>query len=131
MAKSAKANPKKLEQAALKELNAIQITIEASEGNLQRLAALLVFADHLTPKLSYTAALLPWEEPGAEAPDTQLQIDYNAVRNSIVTALGQYVLVHGQEAALKVIRSFGGERVSLVPQEQLLGLLAALETAGE
>lgn len=118
---------KKRAQADLKQLNAIQITIEASEGTLQRLAALLLFADHLQPDFKVTPTQLPWEEPGVAPPE--LEIDYEKVRRDIATALGPYVVQHGEDAARRVIQSFGGERLRDVPEPQLIGLWQAL--AGE
>jgi hypothetical protein len=124
----AKPNPKKLEQAELKELNAIQITLVASEMNLQRIAALLLFADHLQPKLIEKEAVrLPWEEEGAEPP--KIQIDRRAVENDVAKQLELYVQKHGRDKAVTMIQSFGQPRVGLLPDEQLLDLYHAL--AGE
>lgn len=126
--KTAHAAKKKRDQAELKNINAIQITIEASELNLQRLGALLMFADPYTDvKLVKELGPLPWEEKG-EAPP-QLEIDRVAVQNAVTPKLVTYLNEHGHDATRALIESFGAPKLRDLSDEQILGLYNAL--AGE
>lgn len=113
----------------LRKMRSITITIEASEGNLQRLAALLLFADRLDEDIQYVDdSPLPWDEPKGPPPISET-IDFNVVRRSIVKQLESYVATHGAEKAKQMIRAFGAERLSLLPESQLLPLYEALQLA--
>lgn len=126
--KTAHAAKKKRDQAELKNINAIQITIEASELNLQRLGALLMFADPYTDvKLVKALGPLPWEEKGESPP--QLEIDRVAVQNAVTPLLVKYVDTHGHDSTRILIESFGGPKLRDLSDEQILGLYNAL--AGE
>jgi hypothetical protein len=122
---------KRSEKDELRKMRSVTITIEASENNLQRLAAFMLFADRLDEDIKYVEeGPLPWEEPApAEPKPISETIDFNVVRHSIVKQLEQYVAQHGAEKAKEVIRSFGAERLSQLPEEQLLPLYEALKQA--
>lgn len=129
MARSKKQNEKAAERQELKSLTSITITVEASESTLQRLWALMMYAEApFVP--TYAGGPMPWEDP-ATAPARELQIDYEAVRRSIVKQLDQYLQTYTADRARSLLRSFGGEKVTKIPEERLLDLLAALETANE
>lgn len=111
-------------------MRSVTITIEASEGNLQRLAALLLFADRLDEEIKYVdEGPLPWEDPATVEAVQRESIDFAVVRRTIVKQLEQYVAQHGADKAKEVIRSFGAERLSQLPEEQLLPLYEALKQA--
>ena len=131
MARTKAAAAKAAERAKLQNIDEIVITIRASEGNLQRLWALLAFADLPNVELVTAApTLLPYEEPGATPP--QLEINRNAVANAVMPLLERYVATHGQDAAKKMVASFGAERLGKLTDTQLLDLYHALaEGAGE
>lgn len=136
MAKPKRALKKKLEQAELQELDAVQITIRASEMNLQRLAALLLFADHLEPKLEYKQeAPMPWEDPTDPRfqKPPELQLNRNAIQNALMPLLENYQNEHDYEKTAQLIQSFGAPRLSELSDTQLLDLHQALagEAAGE
>jgi hypothetical protein len=119
---------KKLEQAELKEINAIQITLVASEANLQRIAAILLFADHHKPVYTEKEAplQLPWEE---DAPLPELEINRTALENAVMPLLETYLNRHGRDKTQEMIKSFGAERAFQLADMQLLDMHNAL--AGE
>lgn len=127
-----KAQAKKaLDRAKLKDTDVVWIGIAATEFNMQRLAALLLFAEHPIRVEAEPTALLPWEDPNDprfEKPP-ELQIDYELVRRTITKHLTAYLAKHGEEKARAVLKSFGAERISLVAQDQLVPMNAALEAA--
>jgi hypothetical protein len=121
---------KAIERAELKEVREVTLTLQASEEFLQRLAALLIFAPHVEVKAKPLPPL-PWEDPKDpryELPP-QLEVDYNAVRNSIMAHLEAYVPLHGKDAALALIKSHGGTRLGDVPEDRLVALDAAFSGA--
>jgi hypothetical protein len=128
LAKKSPVTKKKLEQAELSELRAIQITLVASEANLQRIAAMLLFADHLEPKYELAAKPLPWEDPND--PQYQkppaLEIDYNAVRNGIMKDLEWYVAQYSEAQAKEFISLHGAERIRDLTEDQLLTMSGSL-----
>lgn len=119
------------DKSKLQEMRSVTITISASEGNLQRLAALLLFADHLEPEFKYEDRPLPWEDPNDPKfqQPPELQLDYNVVKRNVVKLLEQYLAKHGADNARKVIQSCGADRVSLLTEPQLLSLYEALTAA--
>lgn len=131
MARAKRPTKKKLEQAELKELNAVQFTIVASEMNLQRLAALLMFADHHKPVfVEKQPAQLPYEE---DAPEPELEINRVALENAVAPLLEKYLNKHGREKTQDMIKTFGVERAFQMGDQQLLILHDSLaaEAAGE
>lgn len=122
---------KKSDKDELRKIRSVTITIEASENNLQRLAALMLFADRLDEDIKYVdAGPLPWEEPAPTEPKPLGEtIDFNVVRRSIVKQLEQYVAAHGVEKAKQLIRSFGADRLTQLPESQLLPLYETLTLA--
>lgn len=112
-------------------MRSITITIEATENNLQRLAALMLFADRLDEDIRRSDdGPLPWDEPaGASTPAPEAEIDYNVVRRTIVSQLERYVKLHGVDKAREVLRSFGAEKLTLIPVPQLLPLYEAFAAA--
>lgn len=121
---------KKSDKDELRKMRSVTITIEASENNLQRLAALLLFADRLDEDIKYVEeGPLPWEAPADIEAKQLASIDFAVVRRSIVKQLEQYVAQYGTEKAKQVIQSFGAERLSQLPESQLLPLYDALTAA--
>lgn len=108
----------------------IWIGIRASDANIERLGALLLFAD-IDFKVQGQAeptGPMPWEAP-SPMPAEADHVDYEVVKRSIFKHLEKYLAQHGQEKARELIKSFGGARVSEIPQHQLVGLEAALAAA--
>jgi hypothetical protein len=127
MAPRSKRTEKKIDQDALKDVRAIRITIEASENNLQRLGALLQFADWPTELVKLVPlGPMPFDEPGTPLPPPALEINRPAVEKAIYPLLEKYVAVHGTEKAKAMIQTFGAERMALLDDEQLLDLHTAL-----
>lgn len=118
-----KPTKKQLDQATLKNLGQIQFTLVASEGNLQRIAALLLFADWPTEMFRLESQQLPYET--VEPP--KLEIERKVVEGAIAPLLNAYVEKHGVEKARAMIQSLGVERVRELPDEQLLGLYHSLQ----
>lgn len=130
--RNSKQTAKAAERREMKDIKTIQITIKASEFNLQRLAAYMLFCEHLEPVIEIGKELpLPWEDPNDPRfqKPPELLIDYEVVRRSIMKHLSAYLKIHGEERAKAVLESFGAPRLSAVPQDQLLALDAALEAA--
>ncbi len=123
---------KAADQAALKEIKTITVTIRASEFNLQRLAAFMLFCEHLEPIVEVGGPELPmpWEDPTDPrfVPDPAkpaLEIDYALVRRDITKELER--LGAGSRAAIiAAINTNGGTRISDVPEDNLLSLLSDL-----
>lgn len=122
---------KALNRAELKQLSEFTITIAGSEANIQRIAALLLFADPAAPVEVKPLPPLPWEDPTDPQyqQPPELEIDYNAVRNSIVKQLEPYVKTHGKQQAKVLIQSFGADRLRDVPEQNLVALDTALGMA--
>lgn len=119
-------------RADLQGQDIIWIGIAASEANIQRIGALLLFADHPVAVEKIDNKPLPWEDPTDPRfqKPPELEIDYEVVRRSIMKHLSAYVKKHGEERARAVLSSYGSApRLSSVPQESLLALDAALEAA--
>lgn len=123
-----------LDREKLKQTDTIWIGIRATESNLQRLAAYLLFAERpivVTEDVEESKPF-PFDDPAAfEATIPETSIDWEVVRRSTTTLLVKYVEKYGEEKAREVLRSFGAERLSLVPKDQLIPLNAALEAALE
>lgn len=118
-----KPTKKQLDQATLKNLGQIQLTIVASEGNLQRIAALLMFAEWPTEMYKLVPATMPFEE---EQPP-KLEIERKVVEGAVAPLLGKYVEKHGAERARAMIQSYGAGRVRELTDEHLLGLYNTLQ----
>ena len=123
---------KRAEQAALKTVKTVTITLDATEEVLQRLAALLTYSDPSKP-LPELADLgpLPFDaRPTVENPQP-LELDYNLIRKTILAKLEPYKNKYDLDAAKDVLMKHGGYRIRDVPEENLLGLLAEIEAAIE
>lgn len=133
MAPRKKAAEKTRERADLKDIRSITITVKASEFNLQRLAAFMIFCEHLEPIVEFGPEKpMPWEDPSdPRFNGPTLELDVEAIRRDITKHLSAYVKQHGEDRARDLLRSFGGERLSLVPDEQLLTLRNALAEPNE
>lgn len=120
------------EKAARQKERIVWIGIAATEANMERLSAFLIFADRVQLEAPIKLGPLPWEDPNdpryIEGPP-ELQIDYEVVKRSITKLLGQYVERHGATLARSVLESFGAPRLSEVEQSQLIPLHNALEAA--
>ena len=128
----AKRTPKKaLTRDELKQLDAFTVTVRASEGNIQRLAAFLMFADFADVELKYIEMPLPWEDPNDPRflKPPELQLNRNGIQNALMPLFEAYFNRHGEEKAKEMIKSFGAERLSLLTDTQLLDMYNAL--AGE
>ena len=112
----------------MRNMRSITITVAASEANLQRLAAYMLFCEHLEPLVEIGPEKpLPWEDPNDPRFVGERQIvDFAVVRREITKLLGEYVAAHSVDDAKALLKSFGGERLSDIPEPQLLGLHAAL-----
>ena len=132
--KTAAATKKKRTQQELKDLNAVQITIVASELNLQRLAALMLFSEQLFEPMvkETTEAPLPFDGPDQELKPV-LELNRPAIETAVFPMLEAYLKQHGEEATKKMIESFGAPRLGQLTDEQLLAMYNALagEAAGE
>lgn len=133
MAPRKAAAKKAAERASLKDIRSITITVRASELNLQRLAAFMLFAEHLEPVIEIGGEKpMPWEDPADPrfVPPTD-SIDYAVVRRDITGKLLAYFKQFGEDRAKDVLRSFGAERLSLLADDQLIPLHDALKAALE
>lgn len=114
------------ERPDFSKLNEVQITIRASELNLARLAALLLFAEYPFKATQDTepTAPLPWEDPNDPRyqKPPELQIDYELVRRDITKELQRLLPIVGEGHLKELIRKHGAERLPLVPKENLLPL---------
>lgn len=129
MPRSSKKNEKAIEREKLRAPQEITITLRASESTMQRITALLMYADWAAePKLNYEKVPLPWEDPNdprfQQMPE--LEINYEAVRLEIANRLSRFLQEHGEEKTRELLRSFGAEKIRDVPEPQLKGLLDAL-----
>jgi hypothetical protein len=125
-----KLTAKRADQAKLKQLRRVTITLEASEEILARIAALLTFAT-LPYELEEAEPIgpLPWEDPDDPrfVAEPQLQIDYNLVKNDIMAAMDKYLTAGGdRQKIVAAIHLAGGETLSTVPQKYLLELLESI-----
>lgn len=121
---------KRKDRADLKQTDIIWIGIAATEQNIQRFAAFLMFADY--HKEVKPLGPLPYEEemPFDAEPAPALEIDFESVKRAIITALKAWVDAVGPEVKtrfLELCKQYGGERLSTVPQANLIELLAALQ----
>lgn len=124
-------NEKRAEQADLKRLNLITVTLVASEENLMRIAALLTFATvPYEVQMSKPLGPLPWEDPTDprfQQPPV-LEIDYNAVRNDIMKEMSVWLDGGGpRDVIVAWIVQHGGTKLTDVPNDNLLPLLADLQ----
>jgi hypothetical protein len=116
--KSAKA----AEKAKLAAPASFTITIASTEANLQRIAALLMFADREKVELNYDDCALPWEEP--KGPPKPMELDYNTIRKDIVGLLQKYIDA-GRVADAK--RILGERTLRSVKDDELLPLWETLK----
>ncbi len=119
------------ERNKLREMQSITITIAATEGNLQRIAALLLFADHLEPEVKFKPTLLPWEDPNDPQyqKPPELEIDYEAVKRSIAKNLLAVSERFGVLRAKEILATAEATGLSAVKQGDLVELNASLECA--
>jgi hypothetical protein len=117
--------PRAKDKEKLQERRRITITIDATEQNLQRLTALLLFADKFEEEPVKDLGPLPFDEPAK--PARELQLDYGVIRSGIIKRLSEYVKRHSTEEAKALIRSFGAETINAIAKEQLVGLYDALD----
>jgi len=126
-----KLQEKRADQAKLKQLRRVTITLEASEEILARIAALLTFAT-LPYELEAAEPIspLPWEDPNDPRFVAEVEtktFDYNAVRNEIMASMDRYLKAGGdRDNIVKAITACGGTKLSDVPTVNLVYLLATL-----
>lgn len=127
-----KASAKALDRAKLKETDIIWIGIRASEFNLQRLGAFLLFAEYPYEVESQTEPTGPmmFEDPAdVPLPAEADHVDYEVVKRDIFKNLGTYLEKHGQERAREMLLAYGGARISEIPQNRLVSLAEDLQRA--
>ena len=124
---------KRKERADLKDGDIVWIAIRATESNLQRLGAFLIFADYHIEEAPRPVTLLPWEDPNDprfEQPP-ELQINHELVKKDIYAAMEALVTRDGEIPAKarirEIIQQHGAEKFRDVPDNRLLELLAALK----
>lgn len=114
---------KKKDKAELAKPASFTITIASTEANLQRIAALLMFADRDKVELDYTDCALPWEEQrGLPKP---VELDYNTIRKDIVGLLQTYLDAGQVERAKRIL---GDRTLRAVPENELLYLWEVLNS---
>jgi hypothetical protein len=119
------------ERADLKAGDVIWIGIAMTEANLQRLGALLLFADFHVEVEKKELGPLPFDGFEADAPPPpQLEINYALVKNDIMAAMQKMIKARGEGPAKELIvaeiRRLGGTRLNDVPQNQLIALYTTL-----
>jgi hypothetical protein len=130
VAASKAARAKKVAQEKLKDISSVTITIQASEYNMQRLAAFLLFCEHLEPLFrSEDVRPLPWEDPNDPRfnQPPALELDVEALRRAIASKLLAFAERDGVASAKRLLQTYGGEGLAAIPPEQLPGLLDNLE----
>lgn len=116
---------KRAEQADLKKDRIIWIGIAATEGNLQRLGALLLFADKIEMDPPEPTGPLPWEDPNDPryVPPAKPEINHELVRQDIIKLLPALVeKMGGKPQVMEVIKAHGAEKLSQIPLDNLLPL---------
>ena len=113
---------KKNAKAELAKPASFTITIASTEANLQRIAALLMFADRDKVELDYDDCALPWEEP--KGPPKPLELDYNTIRKDIVGLLQWYIDGSRVELAKHIL---GNRTLREIPETELLAVWEALK----
>lgn len=133
-------NRKREEQAGLQKVRTVKVCLEleATENTLQRLNALMMLSDPYRERQIELQDLgpLPWEEKYVRDGEVEenphlipLELDYAAIRRDIVKHFEKYTEKHGRASLEHLIQSYGGTKVSTVPDSQVLGLLADIEAA--
>lgn len=114
---------KAAEKAELQNERMIWFGIAASESNLQRLGALIMFADQVETKPPKSLGNLPWEDPNDPryVPPPAPELNYELIRKDIVKVLMQYAELGRVEEGKAIVREYG-EKVSLLHQDKLLPL---------
>jgi hypothetical protein len=123
------------QRADLKEQDIIWIGIAATEQNIQRLGALLLFAEMPVEVEAAPHVLLPWEDPNDPRyqQPPELEVNYELVRRDITKAMTEILQADAdlKPRILETIKQHGGERLSLVPETQLPELYAAINRIRE
>lgn len=123
-----KQTQKKIDQAKLQTVRTVKVslTLEASEHTLQCLAALMMLSDPTKPALEIDPVLLPYETPEP----LPLDLDYNMIRNHIMSAMETFVMQHGRDDLVSLLKAYTmGGKLSEVGDIDLMDLLADLEAA--
>jgi hypothetical protein len=118
------------ERGDLKGQDIIWIGIAATELNIQRLGALLLFADMPLEIETPKKLMFPWEDPDDPRfqQPPELEVDYELIRRNIVKAMVARKNDGTTKDDLKrVILAHGGETIAAVPNNNLLALLRDLE----
>lgn len=109
----------------------IWVGIAASEINLNRLAALLMFSDHIVEiESSEPEKPLPWEDPTDPRfnQPPELQVNYEQIKRDIVLAMKKKIDAGLEKPALKaVIQRHGADTLAGVHNDNLLALLRDIE----
>lgn len=120
------AQKKAAAQSKLHERHQMTLTIDMTENNFQRLAALLLFADKIEQPEPVNLGRLPWEDPPETPPAVELELDYAVVRRGIIGRLEPYVKLHGREQVIELLKAHGGDTLPKIPQNRLMDLYNAL-----
>ena len=107
----------------------IWVGLKMSEGNLQRLAALLLFAeiDFKVDEKTEPTGPLPWEFPVDPPPAEADHVDYEVVRRSIAKHLLAMNEKGRLEEAKTLLAEFGATGLASIPQDRLVVFHDTLE----
>jgi hypothetical protein len=126
-----KPRKKAIEQAKLKATDTIWIGLKMTEGNFQRLAALLLFAeiDFKVDAEAVPTGPLPWENPADPAfnKPPELEIDFETVRRGIAKHLLAMNEKGRLEEAKQLLAEFKATGLSSIPQDRLVVFHDTLE----
>jgi hypothetical protein len=117
---------KAAEKAKLKQTTSFTITISGAEANIQRIAALLMFADRDKVELNYDDCPMPFDDPSDPkfTGPKPMELDYNTIRKDIVGLLQKYIDA-GRVADAK--RILGERTLRSVKDDELLPLWETLK----
>ncbi len=125
---------KRTEQAKLHtaQTMTLTITVETSEINMQRLAALMLLQDptKVVPEI-VDLGPLPWEGTPADENPPPLELDHNLVRNEIMRVLTPFITKRSTQDAKVLLTKHGGQSLKTVPEQNLLALLRDIEAGCE
>jgi hypothetical protein len=115
------------EKAKLAQPASFTITIASTEANLQRIAALLLFADRDKVVLNYDDCPMPFDDPNdPKFTGPKPEIDYNAVRHEIVGLLQKFVAANRTDVARELL---AGRTLRDIPESELLTLWSGMEAS--
>lgn len=123
MARVSRAADKAKEKAERLLPGEIVIRVQATGDTLERLWALMIYAEAPFVRKQLDAVTLPWEEPQDPPPGPALEIDYEAVRRAIVK---QAKRINNPEKVKAAVNTYA-ETFATLKEDDLIRLLATLE----